>query len=139
MTLPRTVSKIPIPLFGGVLYICRDRKTFERTYKHIHGEDYPENTEDAAGLACEEVHSNEEVVYLLGVFDNNSSTILHEVVHTSVFILKRASINPTDDKVETLAYLIEFLYAKVTEKVFALPKKNKSGIITPQETIKDKA
>lgn len=64
MTLPRTISKIPIHLYGGVCLFAKTRKDFEKGYKHLHGDDYPDNSEDAAGLTCEETHKGGQCVYL---------------------------------------------------------------------------
>lgn len=128
MTIPRGISKHQIHYFGGVCWFACDRKTFEKAYKYLHGEDYPENTEDAAGLTCEDpVFKDGTHIFLVGVFDKNQSTILHETTHLSLFILKRASINPMDDRGENLAYIIEHFVVEFSKKVFAV--KNKSKIL----------
>jgi len=99
---------------------------FERAYKVLHNCDYPDDTADSAGLVVQEpVHHNEQVVYLVGIFDHKPDTIVHEVAHTALFILKRANIDPLADSGETCAYMMEYLFNEFGAKIYNHPKKSK--------------
>ena len=128
MTIPRGISKIPVHLYGGVILFVRDRKAFEKAYKWLHDTDYPENTEDGAGLTCREpIHKDGKIYYLSGVFDQQLDTVVHESGHLATIVMKRAGIHPHDDDGESFCYLLEFVYNQFSKKVFAV--KNKSKIL----------
>ena len=136
MTLPRTISKIPVHLYGGTLLFCKTRRDFEKAYKYLHGSEYPDDTEEGAGLTCREpVVKDGKIFYLSGVFDSKLETTCHEASHCTTLVMKRAGINSHDDDGESTAYLMEFLFMEIHKKVFEQPKKKKVILETTQ--IKD--
>ena len=136
MTLPRTISKIPVHLYGGTLLFCKTRKDFEKAYKYLHGSEYPEDTEEGAGLTCREhVVKDGKIFYLSGVFDQDIETVVHEAGHVANIIMKRSGINPHDDDGEAFCFLLEYVFRETNKKVFEQPKKKKVTLETQQ--IKD--
>lgn len=136
MTLPRTITKIPVHLYGGTLLFAKTRKDFEKAYKWLHGSEYPDDTADGAGLTVREPLFKDGVVYYLcGVFDSKLETTCHEASHCTTLVMKRAGINSHDDDGESTAYLMEFLFMQIHKKVFEQPKKRKVILETTQ--IKD--
>lgn len=123
MKPPRGIHKIPVHLYGGVIWFCKDRKIFEKAYKLLHDEDYPEDTETGAGLTLTSpVYKDGEVHYLSGVFDHKSDTAVHEATHVALFIMKRAGINPHDDDGESFCYLLEFVYNSFCKYLFTVKR-----------------
>lgn len=59
----------------------------------------------------------------VGVFDGKMSTIRHEASHCCMFVLKRAGINPHDDRGEGFAYLLEYLVEAIVKKLIVKPKR----------------
>jgi hypothetical protein len=128
VTIPRGLYKIPIHLYGGIALFAKDRKAFEKGYKYLHGEDYPDDTTEGAGLTLREAISKDGTMYYLcGVFDEQQDTIVHESGHLATIVMKRAGINAHDDDGESFCYLLEFLYNEFSKKVFAV--KNKSKVL----------
>lgn len=58
---------------------------------------------------------NQEVV--IGVFNGSLSTIVHEVTHLSLFLLKERGMDPNDSCGENLAYIQTYLFDLVYERM----------------------
>lgn len=136
MTLPRTIAKIPVHLYGGTLLFAKTRKDFEKAYKWLHGSEYPDNSEDGAGLTVREpLFKDGAVYYLSSVFDQDIETVVHEAGHVATLIMKRSGINSHDDDGESFCFLLEYVFREMHKKVFEQPKKKKVILETTQ--IKD--
>lgn len=48
----------------------------------------------------------------VGVFDGDLATLVHELVHVGIRILKHVGIKPASQNGEPLAYLVDNLYAR---------------------------
>lgn len=55
------------------------------------------------------VHALKRGALLVGVFDRNWLTGVHECTHLAMLVLKLAGIKPTDSNSEPLAYLVDHL------------------------------
>lgn len=126
MTTPRGITKISVPLYGGVLLFAIERKAFERGYKYLNDHEYPYDSEDGAGLTMREpVGKDRKTYFLSGVFDGSVSTVVHESGHVATIIMKRAGINAHDDDGESFCYLQEFLFDEMMKRLYKKPKKSK--------------
>jgi len=127
MPLPRNITRFKIHYYGGECLLVLNRKHFETAYKWLN-DDSHETNEEHAGLTCQPVTKDGQVYYLIGIFDRQADTLIHEVCHLSVFILDRANVDPRKENGESLAYLLSHFFQEFSKKVFEQPKKKKQPI-----------
>lgn len=50
--------------------------------------------------------------HVIGVFDGNLYTLVHECVHAAMAVLQQVGIDPLSNNSESLAYLVDWLVAQ---------------------------
>ena len=58
---------------------------------------------------------NNEIV--VGIFNNDVLTVVHEATHAALFILKTHYMNPNDSDGESLSYLLTYLYEIIVKRM----------------------
>jgi hypothetical protein len=95
--------KFRIPVYGSTVYAYRDQARFKGACDALNVEWAPEPVD---GMTLQADGSNGSTVFLVGWFNNDNSTLIHEMGHLAIFILVRAGIDPKDSNGETLCYLL---------------------------------
>ena len=89
--MPTTYQTIPIPLYNGVLYVYRNREFYNRTLKA-----YGIKPDDYCAGRCVELFKKGRTMYLLGWFNRNRATLVHELGHAAIFIITNAGMKVED-------------------------------------------
>lgn len=102
--------RFAIPIYGGQVLRCLTPEAMNRACKRL-GLDPPDGL--TRGLCAQADGSDGSVVYLIGWYDRNPGSLVHECVHCGMFVLQRAGIDPTGDAGEALAYLTDYLFMRL--------------------------
>ena len=101
-----------IPLFqNAAVYLCSSKDEWNKAIVFL-GNDEEEN---AFFQGCTQTFENKEegqVIYLLGVFDGNVPTLVHECGHVAFYACRDVGV-PTDAALssETYCYLLERMFS----------------------------
>lgn len=123
--IPKGIYKYPIHYWGGVAYFTTSKIAYDKLCKAVNLGSDVEVIVEGAGMTSREFTLNGEVAYLVGVFDKDPSTCLHEVIHLCIFVLDRAGVDPRDDSGEAFAYMVEHFTQVFTARMFTPPKESK--------------
>jgi hypothetical protein len=99
MSQPLKVTANP---YGKVVYFTDCRKTFAKLTKT-----QAKKYRSCLGLSGR--HKQKGLV--IGVFDGELATLVHECVHGAIDILERSSVDPCSSNAEPLAYLTDWLFS----------------------------
>lgn len=99
--------KIKVDIYSYEVIIVGTREAFNAAVKRRGFE--PADTGDAAGVCYSFSH-----VSFIGIFDREIDTLVHELTHATLFILKSRSIDPLSSNGEPAAYLMEYLFNRAT-------------------------
>jgi hypothetical protein len=111
MKIAKAWRNFYVPIYGGDVFIYRNRKAFDTAMKSYGSK----LTSDGCAGRCAEFTKKQKTHYLVGWFNNYKPTLVHEIGHLAMFILMRVNINPTDSNGEAYSYLLAQLYAEATE------------------------
>ena len=111
---------INVEMFHTVVTVTFDKETFLEVAGEW-GSDQDEFEMEVSGLCLNDPENG----ILVGVFLDGIPTLVHELTHASVFMLNRVGIDPRDSSGEVLAYLLEYLLKKSTEKVAGKTKQSR--------------
>ncbi|VTP12684.1 hypothetical protein PUATCC27989T_00496 [Phytobacter ursingii] len=101
-----------IPLFGNaVTYLIRSKEEWNAAVEYLGNE--PEANDFKAG--CTQTFENKEegqVLYLLGVFNADVATLVHECGHVAFYVCRDVGV-PTDASLssETYCYLLDRMFS----------------------------
>lgn len=96
----KTVTANP---YGIRVVFTDSRKEYDRLTDNATG-----STEGSSG-SC---GTSKITGYVIGVFDKELSTLVHECTHCSMWMLMNAGINVTDSDGEVMAYLNDWLFTE---------------------------
>lgn len=104
--------KLPIPIYGGEVWVFKTKAGLLRAQLELGDEE--EIQEDTLGdsWVVPSPYKNESI-YLVGVYDNDLGTLVHELAHTTLSIIETANFNAHDGNGEPFAYLMNYLFDKV--------------------------
>lgn len=108
-------NKLPaftIPLFNSAnVYLAVTREEFHHAERFLSGDgrDMPFNSGLAANFENEETG---ERIYLIGVFDQQLSTLVHECAHVCFYVCSDVGVttNPEDAN-ETYCYMLDRMFS----------------------------
>ncbi len=105
-----------VPLYGGRVLICPTREAYSRALELLDGDPDP-CTKEYVGVLLELSEGRKPVrkVYLLGWFDQNVGTLIHELSHLTFRVLRHAAVGISQTNDEAYAYLMDALYMKATK------------------------
>lgn len=109
---PKASVVYDIPLYGGSLHLFKTRKKFEAAYEFL-GKEH--DASGCCGCTAYLVNEKGRALYLIGVFDNDLGTLVHEVGHATMMIMERAGINAYDSVGEPVCYLLGDMYEKLAK------------------------
>jgi len=104
-------SHIYVPILGANGNIVFSLKEYKEICKKKHEFDY---TDDHHNANC--LMNDTNGSFVIGIFEDEDTHILHECVHIALWLLKIRDIDPSDSLGELLAYLTEYLYEEVKKK-----------------------
>lgn len=96
-----------IPIYGGILKVCTEREEFLDAVEE-EDEDLELSIADCVGMT-KVTHGEPGPVYLVGIFDHNLATVVHEMGHVSIFIAEHCGFRINEETSECFCYLIEEL------------------------------
>jgi hypothetical protein len=99
-----------VPLYGGRIVLCRTLAEWKQCAVYLRRDVDVSPTGVGAHMMFE---SETDAVHLVGVFNKDRSTLVHEIAHACFRILDRVGIEtPVEDKNEAFFYLLDHLYDK---------------------------
>ncbi|MEM5400845.1 hypothetical protein [Paraburkholderia unamae] len=108
--LPKGAVLISIPLFGGTVVFVQSKADYDQTLAALTNQPYKPDPDAIrmAGEATSLVSDEGARVYILGVFDNNLYTLVHEAAHCTFFLCDHIGIETRPgDANETYCYLLD--------------------------------
>jgi hypothetical protein len=114
--LPKSVARIPIPLYGGSLWVAQSIADTNICASLIGGETDIEGWE---GLSYPLLSYRGHPVYLVGLKRPAVDVLAHELSHVTFKILHGAgvAVSPKDD--EAFCYLMQYLMAKALPYLYS--------------------
>lgn len=104
---------IQVPLFSGYVQVCTSKKSFAKAATKLGIKPY--SLAGSGGL-CDPSTLPVTGVVLVGVFDGELSTLVHELFHAVVHLMAWTGVPlKTGAANETYAYLLGYLYDAVVK------------------------
>lgn len=112
---PKPKKFFKTPIYAGSIYLFRSQEKYIQACAFLRA---PEpDLHGVIGKAQELQNTRSgELVYLIGCFDDQQSTLVHEASHLAFFILQTAGIDARDSGGETFCYLLQALLNKLGMK-----------------------
>jgi hypothetical protein len=105
---PKEVKGFVIPIYGQELYLAKSLESFNKCAAYLSDTtEYP----PCGGLCAMYQADTGQIINLIGVFDGNVSTLVHELSHCAFNVLESVGVPvlPGDPN-EAFAYLIGELF-----------------------------
>lgn len=111
-TLPRPWRDFVVPMYGGRVIAYRDRRRYQSAVRACYG---PEDEDMATcrGMCFPAQNEAGARLYVVGWFDGELPTLVHECGHLAVFVLGHAGIDPKDSAGEPLCYVLDYVFAAI--------------------------
>ena len=101
-----------VPLYGGTVYLFKTKSKLHKAQDYLGC--VRTDLDNCAGQAIMLFKKEtSEVVYIIGVFNNNLSTLAHECSHVTLFISEYAGIVPIESSGEPFCYLLGDKFEKL--------------------------
>lgn len=113
-----------VPLYGGRMLLCFTREAYQSALEELDGEPDPQ-LKEYVGVLTEQSEGKKPVrkVWLLGWFDKNLGTLIHELSHTTFRVLRHAGVGISQTNDEAYAYLMDALYMGATKAARRVDKR----------------
>ena len=98
---------IYLEMFRTTVVVTYSKEAFFEVVQEWGSEQHEFDT-DVSGLCWNDPDNG----ILVGVFEDGIKTLVHELTHASIFVLKKISADPSDSHGELMAYLMEYLFDK---------------------------
>lgn len=107
---PKPSIEFPVPIYGGTAYLYRTQSEFEDALAFIGAN----TAQSKANGKCQHLTNNVtgESIYMVGWFNSQKSTLVHECAHMAFFILAHAGIDARESAGEAFCYLQDWLFTK---------------------------
>lgn len=113
------MKKITAHPYGAKIRFYTDHAAYRAAYRR-------ETGSDPDGEPAGETFRIDTCDYLVGVFDGNLATAVHEASHTAHSICRDANIDPREASgEEAYAYLVEHIWAAMHKHMTCPPPKKK--------------
>lgn len=109
-----TPQSFNVPLFGDVITFCDDRDAWNAHRAQLNPDSEP-LTPCAGATSRMEYPASGVAELVLGVFDGQPATLVHEATHAALFILQRHGMSPESDSGEAMAMLVEAIYSQIMQ------------------------
>lgn len=106
-SFPKGKKPFHVPLYGGIVYFCTSREDYAQVYDYMtNSRDGQEFADSCLGCVSSLSAPDGAAAYLVGVFDTDLNTFVHELGHLAIDVLDRAGC-PIDSRTsEAFCYLI---------------------------------
>ena len=101
--------KFDVPIYGGEVWIFKNKSEFLSAQLEL-GDDEDIQEGGLGDAWVEQSPYRDECIYLVGVYDKNLGTLVHELSHTALNILETANFNAHDGNGEPFCYLLNYLF-----------------------------
>lgn len=99
-----------MPLYGGNIWLFTDRPKYNQACRYVNS-DHGDNCPHSAGLMVQAVRNHKERIYLIGVFNRDLGTLLHEIAHVCLNAVEHVGFHPKDGNGEPFCYLLDNLFS----------------------------
>ena len=109
---PRRIRRYPIPMYGGRLAFCLSREDYAQCAAALGDSgDAIEWAKESVGVTqlYDPAPGHRCATHLVGLFDGDPGTLVHELVHVACNVLRLAAVPLTKDNDEVLAHLMDTL------------------------------
>ncbi len=132
MADPADTATFRIPVYSGRVLLCFTREAYEKALELLNDAPDPCLREYAGCmLECFEGKKTKRKVFLIGWFDKQLGTLIHELSHTTFRVLRHAEVGISHANDEAYAYLMDSLFSKAVQASRrALPKGNRAHSAT---------
>jgi hypothetical protein len=102
-----------IPIYGGLLVVCRTIEEAEAAYRRLNGREPPEDRSRGSrdGETIRGQHAD-DLLLVVGIYTDAADLACHEAVHCAQFIAERVGMDPLAE-LEAFAYLTQWLFAQL--------------------------
>jgi hypothetical protein len=101
------IHNISVPIYKDTIIFTNDREEYDQL------DDQTElNVPDFVGLS-NLIFIDDKPTFLIGVFDESTSTLVHEIVHVALNMIESCSFNAHDGNGEPMSYLVEYLFSEL--------------------------
>lgn len=110
MTWPKPYRQCDTGIFNSIVYVYKDRE------KHKKAVEFLGQKEHTPGVGVTQAFQNEldgAHVVVIGWFDGELSTFIHELSHATFFVLEGAGVKIAPDNHEVFCYLQDYLFEKL--------------------------
>ncbi len=131
MADPRDSATFRVPLYGGRVLVCFTRDAFQDALEKF-GEAPDAHLKEYSGVLQEtfEGKKTHRRVWLLGWFDKDVGTLIHELAHTTFRVLRHADVGISQTNDEAYAYLQDALYTKCIRAAKRIEQKARNAPVT---------
>jgi hypothetical protein len=108
---PDGSATFKVPLYGGRVLVCCTRDIYSLALESLDGDPDP-CLKEYSGVMQEMAEGRKTVrkVWLIGWFDKNLGTLIHELSHTTFRVLRYAQVGISQTNDEAYAYLMDALF-----------------------------
>lgn len=106
---PKPFKEFAVPLYFGRVYIFDDKEKMRQAEEYMTKK--PAKLSPGVGRTVQLGHESGDICFLVGVFNGSTTTLVHELAHTTFFILSAAGV-PLDENGtnEAYCYLLDSLF-----------------------------
>lgn len=111
---PKPFKEFGVPLYFGHVYIFDSKEKLRQAEEYLTKK--PADLPSSLGCAKHLESTKGEHLFLVGVFNGETSTLVHELAHITFFILSTAGV-PLEEKGtnEAYCYLLDALFDRSCE------------------------
>ena len=108
---PKPWRDFRIPLYGGRVIAYRDRAKHAEAVMACGGA--KDDDETCRGVCFPAENDAGHRLYVLGWFDGEPPTLVHECGHIAMFIVNHAGMDPRDSSGEAYCYILDFVFGSI--------------------------
>jgi hypothetical protein len=109
---PKYEGHMFIPIYGGEIYLFKTQEKFFQAVEFLGGK---KESDLYNGNATHFVNDKGDSLYLIGWYNDELSTLVHEITHVGIFLMTHVGIDPRSDDGEAMCYLTGYLFQCLTK------------------------
>jgi len=111
--LPLVKVKFEVPIYGGTVRAFSDKNELIKAYNKLSAREKQSSDSfpdvECSGMVFPTISKDGSLDFLVGVFDNDITTLVHECGHLAIFVFEQIRCEITGDTSEPFCYLLEYL------------------------------
>lgn len=100
--------------YGGNVWLFTDRKKWQQAAEFCNS---GAHVRKSVGLCLWAENTKGHQIYIVGVFNQNVGTLVHELTHACLNIAKHAGFDAGDGNGEPFCYLLDNLFARLKDDI----------------------